>query len=235
MDDWQLLLSQRIVRASQQNGFIGAITKGPRGSGKSMYNLKTMALAHYLVDNCTETQAWTRALHGFVFSPDELIAKVEHNIDNDTIELCWCIDDAAVHFSSLLFFVNLYKSALVTAMFDTIRTVVRALLVNCPEKKRLMRALRNYDDYEMTVYKAPGNYNRRAVAIKWYSMPSGDRKFRKEFEDHFSCYVPKWIYEKYMEKRKRYLKEINIELKRLKSKLEEQHSKRQMTEAINDL
>lgn len=221
IDDWDLMLGNRILKAEKRNGFIGCITKGARGYGKSMYNLKCMAYAHYKINGCNETDAWNSALEGFIFTPDDLIKMVEQNIDNDEVSLVWCIDDAAVHFSNLLFFINLYKSALMNATFDTIRTVVRALLVNCPEKHRLMSALRNYDDYEVTIYRGiEGGYNRRAVGIKWYSLPSGQRKFRKEFEDYFSCYVPKWIYDKYIVKRKMYLKEISEELKILQQKIE---------------
>lgn len=223
MDNWDLKLANRMIYADKRNGFMGCITKGPRGVGKSMYDLKNMALVYYTLMNCTENEAWQAALDGFIFTPDDLLNKVEYNIENDIIDLCWCIDDAAVHFSNMLFFMNLYKNALLNATFDTIRTVVRALLVNCPDKHRLMRALQHYDDYEITIYFAP-SYQRKAVAIKWYSLPDGHRKYRKEFEDHFSCYVPNWVYEKYMEKRKKYLKDISEELKSLQRKLAQRKS-----------
>lgn len=233
MDDWDLKLANRMSYADNRNGFMGCLTKGPRGVGKSMYNLKNMALVNYNKRQCSENEAWQYALDGFIFTPDDLLRKVEYNIENDIIDLCWCIDDAAVHFSNMLFFMNLYKNALLNATFDTIRTVVRALLVNCPDKHRLMRSLQHYDDYEVTLYFAQG-YLRKAVAIKWYSLPDGHRKYRKEFEDHFSCYVPKWIYEKYMAQRKKYLKDISSELKELQKKLA-QRKNQEKTQSINSV
>jgi len=225
MDDWDLRLTDRIVYANKRNGFMGCITKGARGVGKSMYNLKAMALAHYRLNGGNETDAWNNAMDGFIFTPDDLLAKVEQNIADDKVSLCWCIDDAAVHFSNMLFFMNLYKNALLNATFDTIRTVVNALMVNCPDKHRLMKSLQHYDDYEVTLYYAPG-YERKSVAIKWYSLPDGHRRYRKEFEDHFSCYVPNWIYDKYMAKRKSYLAEVSGELKELQEKLAKRKEKK---------
>jgi len=222
--DWDLKLATRIMNTRKYNGFIGCLTKGPRGCGKSMYNLKNMAQAYFNTDGYTETQSWEKALDNFIFTPEQLSQKVTDNIENDHISLAWCIDDAAVHFSSYLFFINIYQAALLNATFDTIRTVVSAFLVNCPDKGRLMKSLRSYDDYEVTIYKDCG-YERRAVGIKWYSLPDGKRRFRKNFEDHFSCYAPNWIYNKYMKRRKMYLKEVNDEIVVLREKLSERKKK----------
>jgi len=192
---------------------MSALTKGRRNSGKSCYNIKGMAHAHFIHEGISEEDAWQRAIDDIIFRPDDLTQRVRKNIKNDEISLCWCIDDAAVHFSSHLFFINIFQNALLNATFDTIRTVVTALLVNCPSKLRLMKALREYDDYEITLYFNPGGgYRRKAVGIQWYSLPDGKRKFRKSFEDHFSCYIPDWVYARYMLKRKKYLETISDEL-----------------------
>ena len=225
IEDWQLTLSKRMLYHVIHNGFMSCITKAERGYGKSMYNLKAIAQLLYMLNECTENQSWTQALECMIFTPDQLMERIDYNIEHDVISPVWCIDDAAVHFSSYLFFINVFQSALMNAAFDTIRTVVHNLLINCPQKKRLLKALQHYDDYEVTIYKAQG-YNRRAVCIKWFSLPSGTREFRKEFEDHFSCYTPNWVYNKYMEQRKMYLKEINVEMQRLRDKLQEKKASR---------
>lgn len=225
LDDWNLKLSDRLLSTRKINGFIGAVTKGARGAGKSMYNLKVMALCYYrLHPENGEDWAWNKALENFIFRPDQLSKKVNENIENDHTSLVWCIDDAGVHFSSYVFFINIYQASLLNATFDTIRTVVTGLLVNAPDKHRLMKALRGYDDYEITIYKQK-NYDRHAVGIKWFSLPSGKKRFRKDFEDHYSCYVPKEYYNKYMKMRKMYLKEINKEIETLRAKYEERRRK----------
>jgi len=227
LESWDLWIANRILSSINSKGFISVVTKAERGYGKSMYNLKAMAYVYWSINGNNETDAWNSALDAMIFTPTELSNMVDYNIRNDIVSPVWCIDDAAVHFSSYLHFINLYQAALLNATFDTIRTVTSALLINCPSKKRLLPSLRNYDDYEVTLYKDRG-YQRKAVAIKWYSMPSGQKKFRKEWEDYFSCFVPNWIFEKYMLKRKKYLKEINSRLDELRIKLEKKQSNKEV-------
>jgi len=218
MQNWELQLGKRIIYKNRQKGFLSAITKAERGYGKSMYNLKAMAMALYHLLGLSEEEAYKMALDNMIFTPKQFLNLIEHNIAKDYISPVICIDDATVHFSSYLYFINLYETSLLSASFDTIRTATRALLINCPDKKRLLPGLRHYDDYEVTIYMDRG-YERRAVGIKWYSLPDGKRRFRKEFEDHFSCYVPDYIYDEYIVQRKNYLKEISTELKSLMTKL----------------
>ena len=227
MENWNLILGQRIASRHKKNSFISCITKAERGMGKSMYNLKSMAQAYYILnEDGDEKRAWGQALDSFIFTPTQLMDIIDTSIAEDRIHPVICIDDAAVHFSGYLFFVNVYLAALMNAAFDTIRTATSAVLINCPQKSRLLKALRNYDDHEITLYAAGKNpYEKKAVAIKWYSLPDGTKRFRKEWEDHFSVYVPNWVYHEYLVMRKRYLAEINEELKKLKDKLGSQKQK----------
>jgi len=183
------------------------------------------------LDDLSERDAWLKALDCMIFTPKGLMDRVEYNIKKDIISPVWCIDDATVHFSSYLYFINLYEASLLNATFDTIRTVVSTLLLTCPKRRRLLAGLRHYDDYNIVIYKDIG-YQRKAVAIKWYSLPDGKQRFRKEFEDHFSCYIPNWIYKLYLDKRKKYLKEISDDLRKLKEKLEEKMKKRIAKEVV---
>ena len=217
-------LAKRILAIRSFNGFLSAITKGERSYGKTSYDIKNMTMVNYILNGGDEEAAWKEALDNVIFSPDDLLKKVDYNIKHDYISPVITIDDAGVHFSSHLFFINVYQSSLMNATFDTIRTITNALLINCPSKKRLMSGLRNYDDYDIIIYKELG-YERKAVAIKWFSLPDGHRKYRKEFEDYFSCYLPDWVYEKYMIRRKMYLKEISDELRVLKDKLDSRREK----------
>jgi len=225
IEDWNLKLGSRIVNCCKHNGFLSAITKGERGYGKSIYNLKVMAYVYYNLLDYSESEAWKQALNSFIFTPSDLMKRIDYNIEHDVISPVWCIDDATVHFSSRLYFIDFYESNLIDAAFDTMRTVVSGILINCPAKHRLTSSLRHYDDYDISIYKERENYyDRKAVGIKWYSLPDGHRKYRKEFEDYFSCYVYQNIYDAYMIMRKAYLSEVNAELKArkaLKDKIKE--------------
>ena len=219
MNEWDLKLGNYILSKKKNKGFLSAVTKAERGYGKSMYNLKVMAYIYYKL-GYDEEDAWKKALNSIIFTPSEFMHRIDYNIENDNVSPVWCIDDATVHFSSYLYFINVYQTSLLNAAFDTIRTVVSGLLINCPDKSRLLPGLRHYDDYEITIYMDRG-YERRAVGIKWYSLPDGKRRFRKMFEDNFSCYVPDKYYNEYMKMRKKYLKDINDNLRKLRDKLEE--------------
>jgi len=234
IQDWNLTLGNYIISRCKHNGFLSAITKAERGYGKSMYNLKIMAYVFKCLYNCSDEEAWDKALGSMVFTPDQLLDKLHHNITTDNISPVICLDDATVHFSSMLYFVDLYETTLLNAMFDTIRTATHSLLINCPNKKRLLASLRNYDDHEITLYKEPSadGYNRRAVCIKWYSLPDGHRRFKKMYEDHFSCYVPKDVYERYIVKRKQYLEDISNELEEMRKNIGRKKKVRDVSDKI---
>lgn len=221
MDSWNLVLGNRIVNANKRNRFVSCITRGERGYGKSMYNLKVMAMVYHNLFELNEKESWLRALDNVIFSPYEYMKKIEYNYDHDVISPVWCLDDAGVHFTGMMFFRSPHLFALVNGSFDTLRTVTNALLINCPYKDKLMNGLKQYDDREVTLYiDDGGEYDRKAVCIKWYRLPDGKRHWYKDFEDHFSCYVPKWVYTKYIEKRRFYNKQISNEWKKHMDKLE---------------
>lgn len=192
--------------------FMSVITKAERDYGKSMYNLQSIAYVYYHL-GYTEEEAWLKALDSFIFTPTQLRERIKKAMKEDYVIDFIVIDDAAVHFSNKQWFVNMYSSMLIDALFDTIREAVRILLINCPNKKRLQASLQSYDDYEVTIYKAEGGgYLRKSVCINWFSLPDGHRKYRKIFDDKFSCYVPDWIYEKYRPIRRKYVDYITNKL-----------------------
>ena len=226
MSEWELVLGNRLVNANLKNRFVSVITRGERGYGKSMYNLKVVAYTLHKLFDLSENDAWKQALDYIIFSPFEYMKRIEHNYDNDVIDPVWCLDDAGVHFTGMMFFRSPHLYALINGSFDTIRTVTNSLLINCPYKNKLMSGLQQYDDREITLYidtspeNGVGGYGRKAVCIKWYRLPSGKREWYKDFEDLFSCYVPVWVYRLYLEKRRRYNKEISEEWKTRIEKLQ---------------
>jgi len=219
-------LGNSLISHHQNKQFMSSVTKAERGYGKSMYNLQSIAYAYYHL-GCDEETAWKNALDCLIFTPQQLKERTRQAMNTDTIIPFLCIDDAAVHFNNKLWFINLYTATMLDAMFDTIREAVNCLLVNCPNKKRLMDSLKTYDDYEITIYiDAGGGYRRKAVCIKWYSLPDGHRKYSKQFDDQFSCYVPDWVYALYRPIRKKYLGDITDKLDELELRHEEKRKKK---------
>ena len=217
--EWDLKLS-RLIHKEIPNGFISAIITGERRKGKSIYAMKVIALLYYIMEGWNEEECWKKAFDCFIFGPDDLTEKVRHNTTHDLVSPVWCLDDTTVHFGTMLFFINPYQLQLLNGIFDTIGTAVNALLLTCPKKKRLMNALKNYDDNTIHIIKArEGGYERIARGILWYTMPDEKQRFRKIFEDHYSCYAPDYIYKPYLIKRKSYLKQQNDLLIQLMEKL----------------
>lgn len=232
VEGFNLWLANIIVKI-HPFGFLGAIIEGERGYGKSMYALKVMAQIHYKMNDITETEAWEMALNSMIFTMEDVINLIDNNIKNDIVSPVVCVDDATVHFCSYKYFTNLYEVILLHGMFDTIRTSVTGLLLTCPSRRLLLAALRNYDDYTIQINKdrttkGINGYSRIARGIKWFTIPDGRKRFRKTFEDHYSCYVPNWIYEKYMVKRKHYLETINNDMQELIA--EKLHKKKKVKE-----
>jgi len=233
--EWDLKLGKRIVRMFP-NRFLGGIILGERGWGKSMYAYKNMAYTfHHLPSfQYNEKQAFQEALDNIIFTPDQFMDKVDYNIDHDIVDPVWCIDDASVHFHSFLHLMNVYEYILLAGHFDTIRTVCSCLLITCPKKKRLFKPLREYDQYDMLLYEEPGTWERKAVGINWFTIPDGRQKFRKRFEDHFSCYVNDEYFKPYQAKRKFYLKQINKIWRELRNKLKEKKYKRGLRDLLEE-
>jgi hypothetical protein len=210
IDDSHLTLSKRIIDR-YPSGFVGAIIEGERGYGKSSYALKVMAEVYYRIFKITETEAWEESLNHMLFSMDDAINFVNKNIETGDVSPVWCLDDATVHFCSYKFFTNLYEVILIHGMFDTIRTVCTGLLLTCPKRDMLLSALRNYDDYKIEIIM-DYEWQRIARGYKQKTTPIGQKRTYKNFEDNYSCYLPNWVYDKYMIKRNFYLKQVNTEL-----------------------
>jgi hypothetical protein len=224
--DWDLKFADLAIKEIP-SGFVSGIVTGERRKGKSIYVLKTTAKIYKTLEGLPDEECWKRALDCMIFGPDNLTAKVFYNVKHDIMSPVICLDDASVHFNPMLFFINPYQVSLLNGIFDTIGTVVNVLLLTCPKKVRLMKGLRNYDDITIHIIKArEGGYERIARGVLWYTMPDERQRFRKLFEDHYSCYAPDYIYIPYLELRKKYLKEVNDLFMALKNKLDETREKK---------
>jgi hypothetical protein len=192
-----LVLAKRIVKA-HPNGFVGAVVEGKRSIGKSSYTIKVCKEVFKELEDCSENTAYQLALDHIVFSLDDLIrilstARKKHEM---IPVLVW--DDAGVHGSSLQYFINLKGVQHMKAITDTVRTATTGLLLTCPDREGLLKILRGYNDYLVTITKLNGYYLRSARGYNVYKLPSGMKRVYRNFDDRYSCYLPKWVYNKYM-------------------------------------
>jgi len=229
--DFDLRLAKFIMR-NHPHGFVGAIIEGERGYGKSMYALKLMAQIYYHYDGLSEEEAWQKSLDNMLFTMEDFTSRIDWNINNDYITPVWCLDDATVHFGSLRFFTALYEVMQVYSLVATIRTACTGLLITCPRRSLLLKGLREYDDFTVQIAKDREPKDRIARGIKWFTIPDGRRRYRKMYEDHYSCMVPNWIYNKYEVKRKKYLKDVNTEMMQIIEKNMQKKMKKGGVESV---
>jgi len=228
IENWNLHFAHLIAR-QVPNGFISGVIVGERRKGKSAYALKTGAKVYKELYGLPDDDCWEASLKCFIFGPNNLSDRIQHQNDIDEVAPYWVIDDSSVHFNPILFFINPFLYSYLQGIFDTIGTVVNGLVLTCPKKQRLMKGLRVYDDLTIHIVKNEGGvsgYERIARGILWFTMPDDKQRFRKQFEDFYSCYIPQDIYDKYLKERKRYLKETNDLLIALRKRLDEQKSKK---------
>jgi hypothetical protein len=227
ISEWTLQFANLILHEIP-NGFISNIIVGERRRGKSIYVLKCFAKVYKVLEpELTDEQCWDKAFECFIFGPKELRDRISYNTKHGIISPMWCIDDATVHFNPMTFFVNPFSYALLGGLFDTIGTATNCIALTCPKKKRLMQGLKSYDDYTTQISRArEGGYERHAKGVYWYTWPDGSSHWRQAYKDDYSCYAPDFIYTKYLEKRKMYLKITNDLFTQLSDKLESEHNKR---------
>lgn len=221
LDEWDSGTVKRILNRHPY-GFIGYNITGERGTGKSTYAYKVMAKIYQLTMELNEYDAYFEALNYMIFSPKDLIRLVQYNMKHNVISPVICLDDATVHFNSYQFFIDIYEVTLLKGMFDTIRTAVTGLLMTCPNRKQLLKFLRDYDDYKIVIKRAPGgnggisSWSRYARCYQFLYYPDEQKKkVLVPFQDLYSTYVPGKIddptspFGAYMEKRNHYLAEIS--------------------------
>jgi hypothetical protein len=215
------VLTSRILR-ERPNGFCGCVVEGRRGIGKSSYCLKIMKEIYQEIYHCSEKEGYEYALKYTLYDIEDIIRTLKDANDNsETIPaITW--DDAGVHGSSLQWFINMEQVNELKAITDTIRTAVTGFIINCTDRSGLLSHLRKYDDLlveivrdrsgggntytteqgENKIYKS---WERIARGYNIFKLPSGKRMIYKQFEDYYSCYLPKDIYDVYMDQRKFYM------------------------------
>lgn len=234
LEDWNSGTVERIINRYPR-GFFGAVIQGERGLGKSMYAYKVMAKVYMMTENLTEVEAYAKALEHFIFEPKELMDLVKKNVKNKYVTPVICLDDATVHFNSYKFFTDLYEVILLKGIFDTIRTAVTGLLFTCPNRRSLLRFLRDYDDHKISIISYDGfeRMDRYARCYKFNWYPDERKcKVLVPYQDSFSCFVPDEYYKPYLAKRNYYLEMINTKMEELMKRSNRQKELRRLKNEI---
>ena len=224
MTEWTLKLSTRMLSKIRTNGFMHITVLGERNHGKTYYALKNMALTHYRLNNYTtredEDNSWNYALDYLIFTIPQFKKIIKDNRKNRTKVPFILLDDAGSHFDSGLYHRSKALWQMLNICLDTIKDVTNCILVTCPFKKTLTSRLQEYDGFDIQLYLDRG-FERYGTCINYWRLPTQHRRWAKNFEDHFSCWLPDEVHNRYLDMRNEFTLESIDELDRLEEKQKE--------------
>lgn len=229
MYEWTLQLSDRMLSKIRNKGFMQVTILGERNHGKTYYALKNMALTHFRLNNKTvgddESESFDYALNHLIFTIPQL-TKIVKDVRKKIIPKVpfILIDDGGAHFDSGLYHRNLIQWQMLNICLDTIKDVTNCLIITCPFKEELTNRLREYDGYDIQCYLDRG-FERYCTCINWWRLPTQDRRWAKNFEDHFSVYIPDTIHYRFLDMRNEFTLDAIDELEKLSIKQENKEVK----------
>lgn len=231
INDLTYALSVFIVREWKENGFVSVITFGRQGTGKSVYNmLVAYDVLSYLAkhDRRVDPVTWRDVIDYYVyFDLKDIVWRLKKQVYGRIPVLIW--DDAGVHASSYLWFVDRKRAMLISRMFQTIRTKLNALLMNTTNPSNICKKLRDVDSLIVLVVKGPKGYS-VAHGYRLKILPSGKHLIEKIFIDPFKRYIPEYDY--YLEKRKKYAEYAIDEIIEM---IEEEEKEKDLTRKLEDM
>ena len=214
MSDWTLQLSNRMLGKINNNGFMHITVLGERNHGKTYYALKNMALTHYRINGYSsreeELLSFNYALDYTVFTIPQFKNIVKDcRIKKYKVPFI-LLDDAGSHFDSGLYHRSKYLWQMLNICLDTLKDITNCCIVTCPFKKTLTNRLQEYDGHDIQMYLDRG-YERYCTCINYWRLPTQDRRWAKDFEDHLSIYIPDSIHNRYLDMRNEFtLNAINV-------------------------
>lgn len=187
---------------------------GKRGIGKSSYALKVL---HEVYSNpplnYEDEAAYHAALDCLQFTIPEVVNYLSKLSNRNKKTVCLLWDDLRVFASGSKYFTEMKLVQRLIGMFDSIRTVTNCVLLTCPSMEGTLSFLRSYDDYMIKIsYSKEGGWDRVASGYLWNTLPSGKKLVYKKFVDYYNCRLPNWIYEKYMLRRRKVLRDALVDL-----------------------
>jgi len=202
----KFVLTGEIEKAIKQDAFLGIIVYGPMRVGKSSYALQTLYQVYH---------DWDLVLDNTIFRLEDLIAMIERAMETETKVPAVIWDDAGVFGNRLAYFRNRQLVEYLEDLVDTIGLYLHALLMTSPSVLSLLKALRTFEFYRAKCYRRDAGYGRYAVSYMATLLPSGSRLIHRRWRDNFNCRLPDPVWDKYVIKRRSYLKEAVSQLKNL--------------------
>lgn len=222
-------------------GYKGVVVEGDRGSGKTVFCLKTQREVYQYHYGISRDDAWERVLKDIIFDMDDIIRmldnldRLEDHKDNmqdwwdKEVHICRVWDDAGMHGGKYKYQSDPKLVSFLQQNMDVMRFIVTGFYINSPELGNLLMFLRDYHDH--TIIKithnpaGSGEYEKLAFFQRWKRARNRNAFILVRDPPHqpFSNFlgnVPvlqlseQWVYDEY-----EYLKGLAI--KRNKNKFKE--------------
>ena len=220
-----LILTKRMLGADPAT-FFSIMVTGRRSIGKTAYSLHA-AQAFFVERGETENTAWRMGLDSLKFSITDVIDFIQDALDREIKKPILIWDDCRVYAAGSQYQLNMKRVAKLAGLMDVIRTCVSNVILTCPSSSGLLGILKSYDDYFAKIHHTKeGGYNREARGYIWSSLPSGKRLIYHKYDDKYSCYLPQWVYDIYMNSRMGAMKCLLKDIKKLEEIEEEREAMR---------
>jgi len=220
-----LILTKRMLGADPATFFSIMIT-GRRSIGKTSYSLKGTH-DFFIERGETDNNAWRMSLDSLKFSITDVVDFIQDALNQEIKKPVLIWDDCRVYAAGSQYQLNMKRVAKLAGLMDVIRTCISNVILTCPSSSGLLGILKSYDDYFAKIHHTKeGGYNREAHGYVWSSLPSGKRLIYRKYVDKYSCYLPQWVYDKYMKSRMDAMKELLKDINKLED-IEEERKIRQ--------
>ncbi len=196
-------LTQKILNAYRNNGFISAEIFGPQGVGKTTYALK---VGRQVFKELGIKDSWGFALNHLFFDVRGALELLVEAYYTDQRIPILIFDDAGIWLEKyswqreeLRQFARLYK---------LIRSLCTAVIFTTPSEADIMKNIREKTWYKIKISRSGSahGYRKSKANIYVFTVKVLQKRFKEVVEeraqDVFSVHLPDSVYEKYMIKRK---------------------------------
>lgn len=194
--------AEEILRAHKKGRFKAYTVYGDPRVGKSVYGIKSGRDIYMVLDGCDIDAAYEKALSCIKFDKKEVFGTIRKHMRSNEILPLLIWDDTGVHGSGYQFFLNPMEIAALKGTMDTIGTGVSGLIMTTPTPGGILKFIRDYHFPEIEITQLDGEWDRKAQPREYYHSKRGWRTRKTSVYDKFSCYLPKWVWNKYITRRK---------------------------------
>lgn len=194
--------AEKIIVAYEKGRFEAFTVTGKGRVGKSTYAIKSARDVHMTLNGCDMDEGYRRALKSIEFEKKAVFGVIRKYMEADEVLPILIWDDTGVHGSGYQFFLNPIEVAALKGSMDTIGTGVSGLMMTTTTAGGILKFIRDYHFPEITITQQNSEWERIAQPREYYRARSAWKTRKTNTYDKFSGYLPNWVWDKYITRRK---------------------------------